>query len=282
MTWSSDSSGRHQERWHDGTGFTSRVRDHGIENDDPVGAERPVEPASIGAQASAAYLVSPGVPSGNPTTSVPSVTMTPPTTTSVPPYFGGSALPLAGPPASLTPPPVAAAAASTYDGERRFTGIPASLALATIIAACPMLIALVIGSYALMAGAAANDASNDVYSYQSSSSSGDPFDFTSADRQQLGGGLGDIGDAATNTGLIMVAVGSVGLLLALNMAQGGKAAMFVTALWMAGAVMWVLVQLADTQPTGSEWLVAAPLLVPPVIALLALCTTSSQAVFKPR
>lgn len=35
--WQADPSGRHQERWFDGTTWSSQVRDHGVVNDDPVG-----------------------------------------------------------------------------------------------------------------------------------------------------------------------------------------------------------------------------------------------------
>lgn len=288
MTWLSDASGRHQERWHDGTGFTARVRDHGIENDDPIGADRPLAPPGIGASSPTSYVVSPGLPAATPTASVPIASVTPSPVAAASSSFGGPATPLAGPPTSFTPPAVAVSSSTSgsHEGGRRLDGIPASLALATIIAACPMLIALVIGAYALMAGVAANNASDDLYrsadSYEYSSPSDDPFAFTSADRRQLGGGLGDLGDASTNSGLVMVAVGCVGLLLALGMARGSKPALFFTALWMIGGVIWMLVQLADSQPSGAEWIVVAPLLAPPVIALLALCTSSSQAVFQTR
>lgn len=148
-----------------------------------------------------------------------------------------------------------------------------------------MLLAIVAGSYALIAGAAANDASGQLYqsadTYQyTGTSSDDPFEFTASDRRVLGGGLDEFGDASTEAGVVLVGVGLTGLLLALGMAQGSKACLFLTSLWMIGGAIWIVVQAADAAPGSDGWLVAAPMLAPPVIAVLALSRERSLAVFR--
>ena len=92
--WSQDPSGRHQERWFDGSAWSSQVRDHGVANDDPAGVPAG-GPTLAGVSTSAASGYS--GPSGGAPTSVASA----PPTGHAPGLWSG--VPAAGVPAYSVP-----------------------------------------------------------------------------------------------------------------------------------------------------------------------------------
>ena len=279
MTWLPDPDGRHQERWHDGAGFTGRVRDHGVENEDSLGTARPTDPTPMSAPpaavtsgwspAPAPAVIAPPPASFGSTPRVP-VATTASSTPAMPPTAITSI-----PPAGFTPPPVSTPRSPTLSSDSATSrkGIPAALALATIIAACPMLVLLAGG---LMAVAAGSDISST--SRSSSVSSWNYEDWNIQSSTTPSQDLGALGSGTTEAGVWMIVIGAAGLLLAIGMATGLNYCRVLTALWIAVVTLYLAGNLLDGA-TGEAFPYLAVILGTPTLGLIAMFTPTSNEVF---
>ena len=282
MAWQSDPLGRHQERWIEAGVPSGRVRDYGVENTDTIGGRSLVSVGAGAASLATAYENSTHA----------SVGVSLPSSSEV--RFGGVGVDgtaiLAPPPSSMTPmrtpatnsatrwapaagytPPAVTSRASSPI-ERR--GISAGLALATVIAAFPMIVALAGGLMALAAGLDISDASR--------SDTVQSWDYEEMGIESSTTPAQDIlgaGTATTEAGMAMAGIGSVGLILAIGMATGSNPCRVLTALWLIALTTYFLSQVGDLVTSDTVPYLAV-VLAPPIIALIAMFTPESNRVFQ--